>query len=261
VVRRPAAVLTRPRAGPGTVAIAAPLLALAYFLAAPALPPLPDGDTTILVAGGVGLLMIAASALAILPACETLAGPLLIALGAGLLAAALNAARVGAGANVGEAMLAGALGLLFARWLATPIVAVAVPLFVAAIDVWSVANGPSSQLLADGTESVDALSFDLPAWGGSGSAGHLGLSDALFASMFAAWAWRYGLRRAATIAALTLALVASLVLGLLLDRAIPALPLLAAAYLLVNADRIPALLSRAQAPSAPSQRTGRPGGR
>ena len=35
-------------------------------------------------------------------------------------------------------------------------------------------------MLEDGTDRVDPLSFDFPAWGDGGSAGHLGLSDALF---------------------------------------------------------------------------------
>jgi hypothetical protein len=249
VVRRPAPVLSRRRRRhPGTLALGAPLAALAYFLVAPALPALPAGDPTIAVAGTVGLLMIAASTLALLPAHETLIGPLLIALGSGLLVGALDAADAGAGANVAEALLAGSIGLLFARWLATPVIAVAVPLFVAAVDVWSVASGPSSQLLKNGTDVVDPLSFDIPAWGGMGSAGHLGLSDALFLSMFAAWAWRYGLRRTATVVGLTLGLVASLVLSLLVDRAIPALPLLAAGYVLPNLDRITALLDPAETP-------------
>jgi hypothetical protein len=226
--------------GPGTLALGAPLTALAYFLVAPALPALPDGDTTVIVAGGAGLLMIAACTLALLPAYETLVGPVLIALGAGLLAGALNAGDVGAAANVPEAMLAGAIGLLFARWLATPVIALAVPIFVAAIDIWSVATGPTSRMTD--SDSADTLSFDLPAWGHSGSAAHLGLSDALFLSMFAAWALRYGFRRGATIAGLTVGLVGALALGLLLDRTIPALPLLAAGYLLPNLDRIPALL-------------------
>jgi hypothetical protein len=239
----------RRRPGAGTLAVVAPLLALAYFLAAPALPALPAGDTTTLVAGAIGLVMVAISTLAILPAAESLVGPLLIALGAGLLAGALNAdadAGVGAGANVAEALLAGAIGLLFARWLATPVIAIAVPIFVAAIDIWSVASGPSSKLLENGTDAVDPLSFDIPAWGHMGSAGHLGLSDALFLSMFAAWAWRYGFRRAATIAGVTLGLVAALLLGIALDRAIPALPLIAAGYLLPNLDRIPGLLRHVQ---------------
>jgi hypothetical protein len=157
-----------------------------------------------------------------------------------------GATGVGAGANVAEALLAGAIGLLFARWLATPVIAVAVPIFVAAIDIWSVASGPSSQLLEGGTDAIDPLSFDMPAWGHMGSAGHLGLSDALFLSMFAGWAWRYGLRRGATVIGLTLGLVAALVLGLELDRAIPALPLIAAGYLLPNLDRMPRLLHHAE---------------
>lgn len=250
MVRRPSPVLEprrRRRPGAGTLAIAAPLVALAYFLAAPALPALPAGDTTTIVAGTVGLLMIGASALSIVPASGSLFGPLLIAFGAGLLAGALNAGGdgsggVGAGANVAEALLAAAVGLLFARWLQTRVVAVAVPLIVAGIDIWSVASGPSSTLFENGTSAVDPLSFDLPAWGGMGSAGHLGLSDAFFLSMFAAWAWHYGLRRTATIAGLLLGLVGSLALGLALDQAVPALPLVAAGYLLANLDRIPALL-------------------
>jgi hypothetical protein len=237
--------LTRRRPGPATLALAVPLAALVYFLAAPALPALPAGDETTLIASAIGLLLVAATTLALLPAHETLFGPLLIVLGSGLLVAALNidgASGVGAGANVVEALLAGAIGLLLARWLATPLVAVAVPIFVGAIDVWSVASGPSSRMLDQGTDRVDALSFDLPAWGHAGSAGHLGLSDALFVSLFAAWAWHYGFRRAATITGLLLGLAASLVLSVALDRAIPALPFLAAGYLLPNLDRIARLL-------------------
>ena len=47
-------------------------------------------------------------------------------------------------------MLAAAVGLLFAHWLSTPAIAIVVPVFVAAIDVWSVASGPTSRLLETG---------------------------------------------------------------------------------------------------------------
>ncbi|MGH2840932.1 MAG: hypothetical protein ACRDKY_08925 [Solirubrobacteraceae bacterium] len=209
-----------------------------YFVVAPALPEPPAGDVRVLVAGGVGMLMVAATALSLVPARDTTIGPLLILLGSGLLVAALNAGGVGAAANVFEAMLAAVLGLLFARMLATPVVAIAVPLFVAAIDIWSVANGPSKQLFEAPGDRVDALSFDLPTWGDGGSVGRLGLSDAVFLAMFATWAWRYDFRRVPTIVGLVLGLLASLVLGVALDRAIPALPLIAAGYLLPNLDRI-----------------------
>jgi hypothetical protein len=241
VVRRPAAVLG--------LSVAVWLAASGYFLAAPALPALPAGDQSVLVAGAIGLLLVAATTFALLPAREALIGPLLIVLGAGLLVGALNDAGVGAGANVFEALLASGVGLLLARWLATPMIAVAVPLFVAAIDVWSVASGPSSRLLAGGTDSADPLSFDLPAWGGAGSAGHLGLSDAVFLSLFAAWGAHYGFRRGPTIAGMVVGLLGSLVLSVTLDRAIPALPLIAAGYLLPNLDRVGRLL-RPEEPAA-----------
>jgi hypothetical protein len=250
VVRRPAPVLTPRRPGPVTLALAVPLAALAYFLAAPALPGLPAGDATILVAGGVGVLLVAATTLSLLPARETLLGPLLIVLGSGLLVAALNIdgdASVGAGANVVEALLASAAGLLLARALATPMSAVAVPLFAAAVDIVSVWNGPTARMLEDGTNRVDPLSFDFPAWGGMGSAGHLGLSDAVFLSMFAAWSERYGFRRRLTLGGMVLGLLASVVLSVALDRAIPALPLIGAGYLLANLDRIGPLLGHAGA--------------
>jgi hypothetical protein len=60
--------------------------------------------------------------------------------------------------------------------------------------------------------------------------------------MFAAWAWRFGLRRRATVAAMVGGLVAALWLSVALDTAIPALPLLAAGYLLPNLDRLLDLL-------------------
>jgi len=195
----------------------------------------------VLVGGSVGILAVAAATLALLPARGTVAGPLLVALGAGLIVAGLNAAGVGAGANAFEALLAAAVGLILARVLGAPAVAVIVPVFVAAIDLYSVLTGPARRLLDSGGSAVDALSFVLPAWGG-GLAGRLGVSDAIFLAMFAAWAWRFGLRRRATVAAMVGGLVAALWLSVALDTAIPALPLLVAGYLLPNGDRLLDLL-------------------
>lgn len=229
MVRGPAALLALPGA------------ALAYFLLAPALPALPPGEPTVLVGGSLGIVAVAAATLALLPARDTLAGPLLVALGAGLMVAGLNVAGTGPAANVFEALLAAAAGLLLARILGAPAVAVAVPFFVAAIDLYSVLSGPTRRLVDSGGSAVDALSFALPGWGG-GLAAQLGVGDAVFLAMFAAWTWRFGLRRRASVAAMVGGLVAALVLSVALDTAIPALPLLAAGYLLPNADRLLDLL-------------------
>jgi hypothetical protein len=233
--------------------VAVPLAALAYFLAAPALPALAPGDETILVAGTVGVLLVCATTLALVPAHETLIGPLLVVFGSGLLVAALNAdgARgAGAAANVVEALLASALGLIIARLVRVPMSAIAVPLFAASVDIASVWNGPTARMLEDGTERVDPLRFDLPAWGDGGSAGDLGLSDAVFLSMFAAWSERYGFRRELTLLGMVLGLLATPALRVAFDQTIPALPLIAAGYLLPNLDRIAVLLRHEPRPPA-----------
>jgi len=212
-------------------------VATAYFAVAPALPDLGDGDLALLVADGIGLLLIAATVWSLLPAWRAQQVLVVTLLASAAVLAVLNLAGVGALANVPEALAASAAGLLLAYALATPAVALAVPLFVAAIDIWSVANGPTARLVDAGRDPVDVLSFDFPAWGG-GSAGGLGLTDAIFLAMFAGWAWRFGLRRRATLAGMSIGLLAALVLSLVTRDAIPALPLVAAGYLLPNVDRL-----------------------
>jgi hypothetical protein len=231
VVRGPAALL------------AASAGATAELLVAPALPAL-SGDAETLVAGGIGLVLVALVALALVDAADSTFSLWIFAAGTFLLVAILDAAGAGPGAIVAEALLAASIGILFARAMATPAIALAVPVFVALIDLWSVTSGPSSAIIRDRPTGLEELTFDLPAWGGGSSAGRLGLSDIVFLAMFAAWAWLFGFRRGATAAGLVLGLLASLVLGVALDASIPAIPLLALGYLLPNADRARILFRR-----------------
>lgn len=226
--------------------LTAPLLATVYFALAPSLPDLGDGDGALLVADGIGLMAIGATVATFLPAWRARRVQLIALAGGGAATAVLNLAGVGALANVPEAVFATGAGLLLAGALATPAVALAVPLFVAAIDIWSVASGPTSRLVESGGDPVDVLSFDMPAWGG-GTAGGLGLTDAVFLAMFAAWAWRFGLRRRATLVGMAAGLLAALCLSLATEEAIPALPLIAAGYLLPNLDRLLRRVRRARA--------------
>ncbi len=62
--------------------------------------------------------------------------------------------------------------------------------------------------------------------------------------MFAVWARRFGLRPRATALGMVAGLLATLALSLWTDRAIPALPLVAVGYWLVNLDRLSGLLHR-----------------
>jgi hypothetical protein len=222
--------------GPSAL-LAASLGALAYFLLAPALPDLGGGDAAVLVPGGIALALLGVLGLSLVPLRD--AGPLAALLGAGaaLIAGALTVADVGAAADVPKALFAAALGTVLAQLLAAPVVLVAVPLFVAAVDVWSVASGPSSGVLDQQAGDVDFLAVSVPAWG-SGEVGRLGLADIVFVAFFAALAWRYGLRRAVTGAALAGALVLALVVQVAADEPLPALPFVAAALLLPNLDRL-----------------------
>jgi hypothetical protein len=215
-------------------------LALTYFLAAGDLPDLGTGDTAVLVSGMVGIGVVAGVVFALVAAGDALFALLLVLAGSVLLVSALDAAGVGPGASTFEALGAGSFGVLVGRALAAPAVALGVPLFVAGVDAWSVASGPSSRLSHGEPRGAAELTFDLPSWGGSlgGAAARLGITDAIFLAMFATWAARFGLRRRATALGMTAGLMATVALSVTTDRALPALPLLAVGYWLPNVDRL-----------------------
>lgn len=233
MVRRPASLLA------GSYAVL-----LAYLLVTPALPDVGGtGDVNTLVSDATTLLLLGGCVLALLPARHEPFALALVALGAGLLAAGATEAGWIPVAGVTKALFASALGMLLAWALAEPAVLVGVPLFVAGIDVASVAGGPSELLARDSSDAGEFLSVYLPAWGG-GRAGVLGVADLIFLAFFAAGAWRFGLRRRVTAAALLLALPGAVAIQLALDAIVPALPVLAAALLLPNLDLVPRLLAR-----------------
>ena len=217
----------------------------AYLLVTPVLPDVGGtSDTNTLVSNIPTMLLLGACVLVWLPARDEAFVLALLALGAGLIAAGATEAGSIPVADVTKALFAATLGMLLAWALDEPAVVVAVPLFVAGIDIASVAGGPSELLARDSSRAGEFLSVYLPAWGG-GRAGVLGLADLIFLAFFAASAWRFGLRRRATGIALMLALPATVVIQLELDVTVPVLPVLAAALLLPNLDLLPGMLARA----------------
>lgn len=230
--------------GPAAL-LAATVAALAYFLLAGELPSLGSGDDAVLVAGLAGVGLIAAVVLTLVAAGdEHDAFPLvLLLLGSFILVAAMDAAGAGSSVSAFEAVAAGAFGVLLGRWLATPMVALVIPIFVAIVDAWSVASGPSERLAEGGTRGAAELSFDVPAWGGAvGADSRLGIVDAIFLAMFAVWAQRFGLRPRATAIGMVAGLFAAVILSVTLERAVPALPLIAIGFWLPNLDRLNGLL-------------------
>jgi hypothetical protein len=237
VVRRPAALL-----------IAAYGLALAYFLVTPALPDVGGtGDVNTLVSDVCATLLLGGCVLVLVPARDDVAALVLLVVGAGLVAGAATVMEPPSVplANVARPLFAGALGMLLARLLADPAVVIAVPLFAGGIDAASVVGGTSELLSRSGSRANDFLAVYLPAWGG-GRAGLLGMADLVFLGFFAANAWRFGFRRRVTGAALLAAMPAAVGIQLAVRSAIPVIPLLGAALLLPNLDRLAALARRAR---------------
>ncbi|HEV3000556.1 MAG TPA: hypothetical protein VGW75_07445 [Solirubrobacteraceae bacterium] len=220
---------------------AALLVAVAWFLAVGELGAV-SGEAGRYVAGCAGALSCALAALALLPGRDEPLGVAVLGAGAAFLAAVLAAQDVGAAANPVEALAGAAAGLLFAWAFASPVAVVALPLVVAGVDLASVLTGPAEPLRGSG--AADVLTLDLPLLGGGGSAARLGVLDMTFLALFAAWSVRYRLRPRVAIPLMALALCGSVALGIALDRAMPALPFLAAGLLLPAAGRLRGLLAR-----------------
>jgi hypothetical protein len=216
-------------------------------LLAPQLPVITPVDTSVFLACSCGIVAIYLCIAVIVPLADLPPLLWLVALGAFLLVAALNVANAGAAATPIEAIAYAAAGGIFAIGLLAPSLALILPVFVAGIDLISTFAGGPSELLANAgqTQPGDPLSLELPDWGTGLPAGRLGISDAVFAGVFLVFARRYGLRPRATAIAMALATIGATALRIWQDHAIPVLPLMAGAYFLVNADRLPALVRAA----------------
>jgi hypothetical protein len=113
-----------------------------------------------------------------------------------------------------------------------------VALLIIPVDVFSVARGPTKEIVENQPQVFNALSVSFPLPGQHSSA-QLGLPDVLFFSLFLAAAARFGLRVGWTWLAMTLSFGSTLALAVGLEVAgLPALPLLSAAFVVVNGDLI-----------------------
>jgi hypothetical protein len=109
--------------------------------------------------------------------------------------------------------------------------------FVAvAADLWSVFAGPTKTVVEEAPRVLDFLVVHFPAFAVREPATALGLSDFVFVGLFAAGARRTGLRVGASLAVMLASFPATLLLALLLERPLPALPLLCLGFVAVNAS-------------------------
>jgi len=113
-----------------------------------------------------------------------------------------------------------------------------IAVLIVPVDIFSVARGPTKEIVENQPQVFNALSISFPLPGEHNSA-QLGLPDVLFFSLFLGAADRFGLRIGLTWILMTLSFGATLALAVGFDiSGLPALPLLSVAFVLANADHL-----------------------
>jgi hypothetical protein len=220
--------------------------ALAYFLVAPSLPELAPRELSALLACAVGLVFVVGIVAGLAATADSRLALVPALIGAALVVAALDANGVAAAATPFEVALFGCVGLAFAVMLDSPALALALPLFLGAIDVLQAATGGSAGLFTLSTTSPgDVLVLELPDWGTGLAAARLSVADVVFVAALAGYARRLGLRERAAEAAMLLGLLGAAAAEVLFDTDLPALALICAGYLLANIDRFGPLFAQA----------------
>jgi hypothetical protein len=220
--------------------------AVAYFLVAPELPQLHPPELSALVACGVGLTFVVAIVAGLVAVADVPLALVPAVAGAGLLVAALDLNDAAAGATPFEAVLYGCLGVGFAVVFDTPALAIALPLFVAIIDIVQARSGGSAGVFALTTSRPgDALTLELPDWGTGLAAARLSAIDVVFLAAFAAYARRLNLRERAAELGMLIGLLVAVASEVLLDSELPTVALIAVGFLVPNIDRIGSLFPRA----------------
>ena len=219
--------------------------ALAYVLVAPELPQLHPQELSALVASAVGLTFVVAIVAGMAAMADSPFTLVPAVLGTGLLVAALDVNGVAGAATPFEVVLLCCLGIAFAVVFDVPALAVALPLFLGAIDVVQALGGGSAGVFALSTSKPgDVLTLDLPDWGTGLTAARLSATDIVFLGAFAAYARRLGLRERAAEAGMLLGLLAAVASEVLLDTELPTIALMAAGYLAPNVNRLAGLFAR-----------------
>jgi hypothetical protein len=140
-------------------------------------------------------------------------------------------------ADLAKILLAAALGL----WMAEQVQTVAVVVLIAGlstiVDMYSVFAGPTKALLAKAPQTVHYFTVTLPLFGYSLREGYseLGTSDLLFFALYLGATLVFDLRLRLTLVCMTASFLVTMVIGLWVS-ALPALPLLAVAFVAANGD-------------------------
>jgi hypothetical protein len=192
---------------------------------------------------------IAFLAFVLIPACFALVwivlplwrarGLIAVAVAFGLLAWAFHDAGWNTAENFCKLFAVTAVGFAFLRWFEllswVALIACIIP-FVDAFSVFS-PRGPTNEIIKHHEHVFTTFSFAFPI-PGERAAANLGLPDLLFFALFLAATARFALRSGLTWLVMTASFGATLAIASVWRGGLPALPLLAIAFLAVNADLI-----------------------
>jgi hypothetical protein len=160
----------------------------------------------------------------------------LLAAAFGILAAVLQVAGVEALSNFAKLGAMTMLGFWFLNWFESVQWIVLVACIIPWVDAYSVFFGPTKTITEKHGHVFTTLSVAFPV-PGEDAAANLGLPDLMFFALFLSAAARFGLRVYWTWLALVLSFGTTMALAILTDEnGLPALPLLAIAFLAANAD-------------------------
>jgi hypothetical protein len=146
-------------------------------------------------------------------------------------------------ADLARILAAACLGIVLARYITSVGTVLIIVLAAIAADLFSVFAGPTRALVREDSPLLDGLLLVFPTFGSALGFG-LGLSDFIFLALFAAASRFLHLRYLATLLGVCFAAFLAVTAGLLLARPLPALPFIAIAFVVVNADLIVASLAR-----------------
>ena len=146
-------------------------------------------------------------------------------------------------ADLCRILAAASVGVALARHVSSAGVILLVAAVATASDLFSVYAGPTRTLVEEDSPVLDLLVLVFPTFGSAPGFG-LGASDVVFLALFAAASRFLNLRYSGTLLSVCSATLLAMIAGLLLERPLPALPFVAGACVLVNADLILASLTR-----------------
>ena len=165
-------------------------------------------------------------------------GLALVGLAFAILAAVTHAAGLDVASNFAKLAAATALGFWFLGYFDRVSWVVLVAAIIPVVDALSVWRGPTHEIVTDRPAVFDALSFSFPV--PDEGAFQLGLPDLLFFALFLAAPAHWALRVSWTWAAMVASFAVTMAVAVAADPfgigGLPALPLLAVAFLGENAD-------------------------